>query len=284
MSYFSTITRGQFLLSPFAFAGGAAKPKIVFVCGDHEYSGESTLPLFGAELKARYGLSSLTIKSAPDQNGETDIPGLEALKDASLAVFFLRWRRLPLEQLAMIDAYVRSGKPVIALRTTSHAFNYPAGDEREAWNRWAPDVFGAPPGWNVEGHSHYGHLSTTRVRVNELAAQDPILKGVAADFTAPSWLYNVMPNYPPAKAKILLFGDAINPNKPAARNPVAWTWSNRYRGRAFYTSLGHPGDFALEPFQRLLTNAVFWALDARTSKSWAGRMKIDVPYRGMVKT
>ncbi len=255
MSFFSTITRGQFLLSPFAFVGGATKPKTVFVGGDHEYSGESTLPLFGAELKG-----------------------------ASLAVLFLRWRRLPLKQLAMINAYVRAGKPVIALRTTSHAFSYPAGDEREVWNRWAPDVFGAAPGWNVEGHSHYGHLSTTRARVNALAAQDPILKGVAADFTAPSWRYNVVPNYPPAKAKILLFGDAIDSNKPAVRNPIARTWSNRYRGRAFYTSLGHPGNFALEPFQRLLTNAAFWALDARTSKSWAGRMKIDVPYRGMVKT
>ncbi len=284
MSHFSTVTRGQFLLSPFAFSAPVAKPKILFVCGDHEYSGESTLPLFGQELTQRYGLTTQTIKSSPDQNGETDIPGLEALNDATLAVFFLRWRQLPIEQLALISKYVDAGKPVIGLRTTSHAFNYPRTDERSMWNRWAADVFGAPPGWNVEGHSHYGHLSTTRVSVNAKLKHDPLLKGLSQGFVAPSWLYNVVPKYPPTGAKVLLYGAAINPNKPAVRNPVAWTWNNRFGAKAFYTSLGHPGDFALEPFQRLLTNAVFWAIGAKEPKGWAGPMKIQVPYRGLVKT
>ena len=278
------ISRGQFLLSPFAFASAKTKPKIVFVCGDHEYSGESTLPLFAKELEARYGFATEVLKSAPDQNAETNIPGLAALASADLAVFCLRWRRLPLEQLAPIDAYLKSGKPVLGIRTSSHAFNYPKDDPLAHWNRWAADVFGAPPGWGAEGHTHYGHLATTRVSLNPAAVKDPILKGVNGDFVAPSWLYNVLPKYPPSDAKILLYGDAINPNKPAVRNPIAWTWRNKYGAKSFYTSLGHPGDFALEPLQRMLVNAMFWQLAVKPSKKWAGPMKIEVPYRGIVKS
>ncbi len=276
------VTRGQFLLSPFALAA-ANTPKVVFVAGDHEYSGESTLPLFAAALGRHYGFATEVVKSEPNQNAETNLPGLATLADADIAVFYLRWRRLAAEQLAHIEKYLKTGRPVLGLRTSSHAFNYPKGDPLESWNRWAADVFGAPPGWNVEGHTHYGHQATTTVTLNPAEAKNPILKGVSAPFTAPSWLYNVLPKYPPADAKILLYGDAVNPNKPAVRNPVAWTWTNKYGAKSFYTSLGHPGDFALEPFQRLLVNALHWASGRKGPQKWGEPMLIDVPYRGIVK-
>jgi len=275
------VSRGQFLLFPFASLEAAKRPRIVFVCGDHEYSGESTLPLFAAELEKRYKFETQVLKSTPDQNGETDIPGLENLTGADLAVFYLRWRRLPAAQLAPIDAYLKSGKPIMGLRTSSHAFNYPKGDPLQEWNRWAADVFGAPPGWGVEGHTHYGHQATTKVTK---ARADALLEGVADEFVAPSWLYHVLPKYPPADANVLLYGDAIQPNKPAVRNPVAWTWKNKYGARSFYTSLGHPGDFAIESFQRLLVNALFWSLGKRAPRKWAGPLQINVPYRGIIKT
>jgi type 1 glutamine amidotransferase len=262
----------------------AKSPLIVFVCGDHEYSGESTLPLLAKTLETQYKFRTQVLKSTPDQNGETDIPGLEALANADLVVFYLRWRRLPPSQLAHIEAYLKSGKPVIGLRTTSHAFNFPKGDASEAWNRWGAEVFGTPPGWGAEGHTHFGHESTTTVSVDTSHATHPILTGVALPFTASSWLYRVLPKYPPADASILLRGEAIQPNKPAEINPVAWTWKNKYGATSFYTSLGHPGDFALEPFQRMLVNAIHWTLDLNPPKKWPGRLKIDVPYRGMVKS
>ena len=41
--------------------------------------------------------------------------------------------------------------------------------------------------------------------------------------------------------------------------PVAWT--NTCQGaRVFYTTLGHPGDFQIEAFNRLLLNAIHWSL------------------------
>ena len=69
------------------------KPLIVFVTGDHEYSGESTLPKVAAELEKNYGFRTKFLKAFPDHNSEENIPGLEALKEADIAVFFLRWRR-----------------------------------------------------------------------------------------------------------------------------------------------------------------------------------------------
>lgn len=274
------ISRGQFLLSPFAIWAADKQPHVVFVAGDHEYSGEVTMPLLAAALEKRYGIKTTCLRSAPDHNGETDIPGLEALETADMVVFYLRWRQLVPEQVSRIESYLNQGKPVIGLRTSSHAFHYPAGHALEKWNRWGPEVFGTPPGWNVEGHTHYGHQSTTHVTVNAANAKDPILAGVSAAFDAPSWLYHVLPKYPPPEARILLYGDAVSPNKPAVRNPVAWTWTNTYGARSFYTSLGHPGDFGLEPFQRMLTQAIFWAMDRKPNRRWEGRMAIDIPYRG----
>jgi type 1 glutamine amidotransferase len=256
-------------------------PHIVFVIGDHEYSSESTLPALAEELKKRYGFPTTVLKSFPDQNAERDIPGLEALKRADLAVFYLRWRQLPKEQVEHIRAYVDSGKPVIGFRTTTHAFNYPKGHELEKWNAFGADVLGSPPGWG-SGHTHYGHTSSTDVTIIPEAASHPILKGVDKEFHVRSWLYHVVPQYPPSSATRLLMGRAVNPEKKdAVENPVAWTYQTAAGGRVFTTTLGHPEDFRLEAFQRLVVNAVHWTSGLPVPDSWAGKMNIDVPYRGM---
>ncbi len=275
--------RRNFLsLAATPLATAAARPRVVFVCGDHEYGGESTLPLVAAELEKNYGLACTVLKSVPDQNGETDIPGLDALDSAQLAVFYLRWRRLPANQLAPIERYMKSGRPMMAFRTTSHAFRYPKGDPLESWNAWAAEAFGAPPGWGADGHTHFGHKSTTDVKV--ATPSHPVTAGVAAAFSVRSWLYRVRPKWPPADAQILLNGTAIGPDKPAEENPVAWTWTNRHGGRTLYTSLGHPEDFAVEPFQRFLFQGVQWCLNPKRKPAWKGPAEIRVPYRGMVKT
>lgn len=261
----------------------AKKPYVVFVTGDHEYSGEQTLPLIAAELEKAYGMRTKVLKSAPDQNGEKDIPGLEALQEADLAVFFLRWRQLPKEQLAYLDAYLKSGKPVMGFRTSTHAFNYPSGSELEAWNAFGKRAFGSPPGWGKEGHTHYGHESTTDVRIIPAAGRHPILTGVDSAFHVASWLYQVRPNYPPPGAVPLLMGKAVNPNKPAQENPVAWTWQNEAGARVFMTTLGHPEDFEVEAVQRLVVNAIHWELGKPVPQRWAGKIAIHVPYRGIVK-
>jgi type 1 glutamine amidotransferase len=269
------------LLLPQLSGTAAGSPHVVFVTGDHEYSSEETMPLIAAELVKRYAMRTTVLKSHPDENAEEHIPGLDALKDADLAVLFLRWRRLPEEQIEHIRRYLDSGKPVFAFRTTTHAFNYPKGHKLEKWNAFAADYLGAPPGWG-NGHTHYGHKSSTDVSVITAAAGDPLLIGVEKSFHVRSWLYHVLPNYPPSDAHRLLVGRAVDPEKrDAIDNPVAWTWKNKAGGRVFMTTLGHPEDFQVESVQRLVFNGIHWALGKPVRNEWAGKINIDVKYHGI---
>lgn len=272
------------LLFTALFSFAQKKPLIVFVTGDHEYSGEQTLPLLAAELEKNYGFQTKVLKAYPNQNAEKDIPGLEALKDADLAVFYLRWRQLPPEQLAHIEAYLKSAKPLMGFRTTTHAFNFPADHPSVRWNAFGEFALNAPPGWGGKAkHTHYGHESTTAVSIVDAAKKHPILTGVAPNFKAASWLYRVLPDYPTKGSEWLLMGKSINPDKEAIDNPVAWVGTNSYGAKIFTTTLGHPEDFKEEAFQRLLINAVHWELGKKVPKKWKGKIDINVPYRGIVK-
>lgn len=260
------------------------RPHIVFVSGDHEYGSEETFPILAAELEKHYGMQTTVLKSFPDENAEENIPGLEILAKADVAVFFLRWRRLPAEQIEHIRKYLNSGKPVIAFRTTTHAFNYPKGHPMEIWNSFAPAYLGAPPGWG-NGHYHYGHKSSTDVRIVAGAESDTILTGVDPSFHVRSWLYHVLPNFPPADAKQLLIGRAVDAErKDAVENPVAWTWRNKANAKVFVTTLGHPEDFQVESVQRLVINGIHWAAGKPVPKKWAGKFDVGVKYHGIRAT
>ena len=263
----------------------AKKPLVVFVCGDHEYSGENTLPLLAAILEKEYGFRTKVLKSFPDQNAERDIPGLDILAEADLAVFFLRWRLLPADQVAHIEAYLKSGKPIMGFRTSTHSFNYPNTDPLVAYNGFAERAFGAPPGWGgPSNHTHYGHNASTDATVIAEKAKHPILTGVDPIFHVRSWLYRVLPDYPAKGTDWLLMGKAVNPDKPAVDQPIAWTWENQYKGKVFFTTMGHPEDFSVAPFQRLVVNAIHWELGLKVPQKWAGKLDINVPYRGMVNS
>jgi hypothetical protein len=279
--------KGIFLLLAFCLFMAAVdaqkKPLIVFVTGDHEYGGEQTLPLLAAELEETYHFQTKVLTSFPNQNGEKNIPGLEALKDADLAVFYLRWRQLVPEQLALIEEYLKTGKPVMGFRTTTHAFNFPKNHPSEKWNAFGEFALNAPPGWGGKAaHTHYGHESSTDVSVIEKAKNHPILTGVEPNFHVRSWLYRVLPDYPTKGSEWLLMGKAVNPERAAIENPVAWVGTNSFGAKIFTTTMGHPEDFSVESFQRLLVNAIHWELGLKIPKKWKGKLDINVPYRGMV--
>ena len=257
------------------------KPLIVFVTGDHEYSSEATMPIIASVLEKDYGFRTKVLKAYPDHNAEENIPGLEALKEADMAVFFLRWRRLPADQVAMIEEFLKTKKPMVGFRTTTHAFNYPKGHPLEKWNAFGAFTFNTPPGWGgVDKHTHYGHESSTDVTMIEAVADDPILNGVGKTFHVRSWLYQVLPNFPSNGSKALMMGHSVNPNTSKAYdNPVAWTGINSYGAKIFFTTMGHPEDFDQEPFQHLVINAIHWAAGKKIPKKWAGPLDIHVPYR-----
>lgn len=258
-----------------ALRAQARAAHVVFVTGDDEYRSEITMPMIAAILEKRHGLRTSVASSTPIPQTKSNIEGLEALETADLMVMFTRFRALPDDQLARITRYVDSGKPVVGLRTSTHAFLYPEGSPNVALNDgFGREVFGQK--WIT----HHGNKSTTSVTLNAEQTQHPILRGVSP-FTARSWLYHVMPLNGPAT--ILLEGDSINSQQTARaaqyppHQPVAWTREHHKGGRVFFTTLGHPADFSHESMRRLVVNGILWALGKDVPKGGADATPIT-PY------
>jgi type 1 glutamine amidotransferase len=252
-----------------ASGSSAAPPHIVFVTGDDEYGSEISMPMIADILKERHGMQT-TVLYAENEKGERDrhgnsIPGLEALRTADAAVFYMRYRQLPQQQLDEIIRYAKSGKPMLGLRTTSHAFHYD-GPPNDVWNDgFGRDYFGQK--WI----SHYGHENSSSVMLAAGAADSPIARGLKPKLWLHSWLY-VMNDGDlkiPEDCRVLLTGEAVKGVEAGGelygeRQPVAWTRELPRDGggaqRVFYASLGHPRDFSYETPRRLLVNAVYWAI------------------------
>jgi type 1 glutamine amidotransferase len=247
----------------------AQAPKAVFVTGDHEYRSEYSMPMIARILEARCGMRTSVAYAKPTPQTENNIEGLEALADADLAVFFLRWRTLPDDQLRMIVDYLHTGRPIVGVRTATHSFNYPKGHPRERWNdAFGIDVFGQK--WI----RHHGHLSTTRMTLAPNAVGHPVLRGVPKEMTVPSWLYVVNPLF--GDAKPLLIGHSINPQNGVDYGPQPVAWTKSYNGTpVFFMTLGHPEDFKQEGVRRLLVNGIIWALGRDVPKGGADVKIVD---------
>jgi type 1 glutamine amidotransferase len=167
----------------------------------------------------------------------------------------VRRRPPPLDDLDAIRAHVAAGRPLVGIRTASHAFAPRRGEAPPAGHGTWPDFDPWVLGGRYAGHHDAG--PATSVTVASGAAGHPILVGIdVARLVGHGSLYRVAPLEPSATA--LLSGVAAD--HPA--EPVAWTNAPR-RGssRVFYTSFGHEDDFREPEFRRLLLQGICWALD-----------------------
>jgi putative heme-binding domain-containing protein len=229
------------------------RPRAVFLIGDDEYKTEKTLPAFASAELEPLGVRCTFVIADP--RTPHDFKGIEALEDADLMIVSTRRRAPTAHQMSLIHKYVDSGKPVVGIRTASHAFHAngkaPAGHAE--WRTFDPDVLGG----HYTGH-HANELLPT-VTVAKGAEGHPILSGVSTPFHGHGSLYKTSPLA--ASTRALLMGQISNAqgSSPPAE-PVAWV-NLIGSTKVFYTSLGHPGDFDDSSFRRLLRNAVFWALN-----------------------
>ena len=243
LTRFAFIAAGLFLCAA-NLQAAETKPHIVLLSGESLYGSATTLPKFAKRLEQQHGYRCTTIV----REGEHRFPSLDALGQADLVVVFARRMQLPAEQLGQVKRYVESGKPVIGLRTASHAI--------QNWLEFDKLVLGG----NYHGH-HKNNLSGN-ASVVPATKGHPILIGVADEFKMGGSLYK---NTPLANAAKPLLSGAVA-GHPA--EPVAWTHS--YRGnRTFYTSLGHADDFANPNFHKLVTNAIAWCLGVEAKPSAA---------------
>ncbi|NLX14742.1 MAG: ThuA domain-containing protein [Phycisphaerales bacterium] len=260
------------------FDGPGKGKHIVFVTGDEEYRSEESMPQLAKVLARHHGFKC-TVLFAIDRNDGTinpeqndNIPGLEALEKADLMVIFTRFRDLPDEQMKPILDYINSGKPIVGLRTATHAFRFQKHKTYAKYD-FNNKEFAGGFGRQVLGEtwiSHYGkhNVESTRGIVVKGMEEHPILRGVK-DIWGPSDVYGITTLS--GDSKPLVMGQVLvgmNPDdepKPDMELvPIAWT--KTYKGDkgktslVFTTTMGHSDDLQNEGFRRLLVNACYWAL------------------------
>lgn len=266
-------------------AGAVKNKHIVFISGDEEYRSEEGLPMLAKILSQRHGfratvLFSLGADGTIDPTNQRSVTGAELLDSADAIVMLIRYRNWPDEDAKQfVDAFHR-GIPIIALRTSTHGFQY--REEHTTSYRWLNDF-----GKQVLGEewvSHWGkHKFEATLGISEPSAQgDPILNRINNVFGDT----DVYEAHPPADAKILLRGKVLRgmspTDGPAAYEkqrrsdgqtqdvnqpmmPVAWTRAFRNTAgtsnRIFCTTMGAATDLQSEGLRRLVVNAVYWGLE-----------------------
>jgi type 1 glutamine amidotransferase len=266
------------------FDGPGKGKHIVLVSGDEEYRSEEALPQLGKILAKRHGFTCTVLFAINPRDGTIDpnvrnnIPGLEALKTADLMVIATRYRDLPDDQMKYIADYVQSGRPVLGMRTATHAFNIKGGktyaryssNSREWAGGFGRQVLGET--W-VSHHGAHGKESTRGILVKG-QENNPILRGIKdGDIWGPTDVYGV--HLPlPGDSRPLVLGQVLQGMKPTdepvagKKNnpmmPIAWTktWSPEpgKTGRVFTTTMGASQDLLSEGLRRLLVNACYWAV------------------------
>ena len=200
---------------------------IVLVSGDEEYRSEEALPQLAKILSKNHGFKC-TVLFAQDPeslgivnaNYVKNIPGLEILGDADMMVIFTRFRALPDDQMQHIDNYLKAGKPLLGMRTATHAFNfakdstsnfrhygnYYKGDKTEWTDGFGRFVLGE--NW-VNHHGHHKHQSTRGV-FREEGRNNSITNGIkSGEIWGPTDVYGIRLPLPGDSQPIVL-GQVIN--------------------------------------------------------------------------
>ena len=266
--------------APLVYEGtdGPGKGKhIVFLAGDHEYRSEETLPAIARVLAKHHGFKCTVLFDIdPDGNiaaGEPqNIPGMEALDSADLAVVFLRFQGLPPEQMKHFDDYLNRGGPVIGMRTATHGFKMP---KDAPFAKYSFDYKGSDYelgfGHQVLGQTwvgHYGtnHKQSTRIAIVPDKASHPILRGVKDIWVQAGGYVGK-----PTSGEILTMAQPLNgmtADSPAdaTKPPMPSEWTRSYKsasgkeGRVFTSLYGTSEDITNEGYRRLLVNGIFWTL------------------------
>lgn len=270
----------------FEGTSGLGKGKhIVLISGDDEYRSEEGMPMLAKLLAHHYGFTCTVLFPIDPETGnivpsyQNNIPGLEHLAKADLMIMLTRFRELPDEQTKHFNDFILAGKPIIGLRTATHAFHieknktspYAKYDWRNKDKGWeggfGRQILGET--W-VAHHGDHGKEGA-RGLISGIPQQEdhPILRGVK-DIWVASDVYTVKNLVP--EACVLVYG--VPTSGMTADAPVNWgksvmpmAWTKDYqvdggkKGKVFTTTMGASVDLQSADLRRLIVNAVFWGLD-----------------------
>ena len=224
---------------------------IVLISYEEEYHSAETLSRFAQLLHEGYGCHCTMLQGEKKMG----IAGLEKLASADVLVLYVRRHALPKEQMAIIRRYLEAGKPLVALRTSSHAFDIrtepPTG--MDVWPNFDHEVLGG----NYHGYHKSGNC--TEITATDNAIAHPIIAGIQfGNWTSNVVLYKVTP---------LTTGTFVLLNGRRGENSEPIAWTNKYHGgRVFYSSLGDPQDFQTQQFRTMLVNTIYWAMNKPVPK------------------
>ncbi|MFP6619616.1 MAG: ThuA domain-containing protein [Pirellulaceae bacterium] len=261
--------------------GPGAGKHIVLISGDEEYRSEEALPCLGKILSVHHGFKCTVLfaidpkSGAIDPNQSSNIPGLKALETADLCIMLLRFRDLPDDQMKYIVDYVEAGKPIVGMRTSTHAFNIRKYTTYKKYsNGFGGNDYKGGFGRQVLGEKwishHGGHKrESTRGLIAPGAEKHAIVTGIKnGDIWGPTDVYGVRLPLPGDSKPIVLgqvlvgmkFDDApLEGKKNNPMMPVAWTKSYK-GGRIFNTTMGSSTDLVTEGTRRMLVNGAYWCL------------------------
>ena len=261
---------------------------VVLLAGDEEYRSEEALPMLGKILSQRHGFRA-TVLFSVDPDGTINpkatrsLSNLEALDSADAIVMALRFRAWPDAAMERFERVLLAGKPIVALRTSTHAFSgFPKGSRWESWNYNNQGGFGK----RVLGETwvtHWGRhkVEATRGVIEPSQRSHPLLRGVTSIFGDT----DVYEAYPPPDATILVRGlvlTGLTPESPPADYrkvrasdkqeqrvndppmPIVWTRLHKNdagtTNRILTTTMGSATDLENEDLRRLIVNGVYWGL------------------------
>lgn len=257
---------------------------VVLVSGDEEYRSEEGLPQLARILAQHHGFTCTVLFAIDPKDGtinpnvRDNIPGLEALRTADLMILLTRFRDLPDEQMKEIAAYVEAGRPIIGMRTATHAFDIPTGKTFSRYG-WKSREWDGGFGRRVLGetwishHGQHGKQSTRGVLAPGME-DHPILRGLRdGDIWGPTDVYGVRLPLP-GDSQPLVLGQVLEGMQPTDKPvmgekndpmmPVAWiktyTVTDGKPGRVFTTTMGASQDLLSEGLRRLLVNVCYWAV------------------------
>jgi uncharacterized protein (DUF885 family) len=271
-----------------AKAGPGKGKHVVLLTGDEEYRSEEGLPMLAKILSQRHGFKT-TVLFSLDPDGTINPKNAASLSDpaaldsADAIIMLLRFRHWSDENMARFEARLNAGTPIIALRTSTHAFNgFEKGSRWEPWNYNNQGGFGK----RVLGETwltHWGRhkVEATRGAIEDAQRDHPVLRGVS-DVFGDTDVYEA---YPPPDATILVRGVVLKEltpdsapadsrkrratdkqeqgvNDPAM--PVVWTRQYKNDGgttnRILTSTMGSATDLENEGLRRLIVNGVYWGL------------------------
>ena len=287
ITFLSLLTSSVVLAEPLRYKGTPNLPgsgkHVVLVSGDEEYRSEEMVVQLGRILATHHGFDSTILFAINPASGEIDpeyssnIPHLEVLETADVLLVNLRFRNLPDDQMRHFDNYLKRGKPVLGIRTATHAFNIP---QDRAYARYSFNYRGAGQ-WNqgfgrlvlgetwINHHGNHSREATRGIIVPE-QRDHPIVRGVG-DIFGPTNVYLIRLPLP-GDSVPLVYGQVLvgmnSTDEPVVgpKNdpmmPVAWTKTYRIDdgpvGRVFTSTMGSSEDLKSEGLRRLLVNAVYW--------------------------